>query len=212
MQETRFRSLSRKDPLEKEMATHSSVLAGRIPGTAEPGGLPSVRSHRVGHDWSDLAAAAAVYMLPCYSLHSYRYWHFLFRYSCPTGHISVLANKKWFFKVWGFFPPLSVITPSSVQFSSVAQSCLNLCNPMDCGTPGFPVHHQLPELTQTHVHRVSDVFQPSHRLSSPSPPALNLSQHQGLFKWVSSLHQVAVVLEFQLQYHSFQWIFKTDFL
>ena len=70
----------------------------------------------------------------------------------------------------------------SVQFSSVPQSCLTLCNPMDCSTPGFPVHPQLPELTQTHVHRVSDAIQPSHPLSSPSPPAFNLSQHQGLFK------------------------------
>ena len=70
----------------------------------------------------------------------------------------------------------------SVQFSSIAQSCLTLWNPMDCSTPGLPVHHQLPELTQTHVHRVSDAIQPSHPLLSPSPPAFNLSQHQGLFK------------------------------
>ena len=77
------------------------------------------------------------------------------------------------------------------QFSSVAQSCPNLCYPMDCSAPGLPVHHQLPEFTQTHVHRVSDAIQPSHPLSSPSPPALNLSQHQGLFKWLSSSNQVA---------------------
>ena len=83
------------------------------------------------------------------------------------------------------------ITNYLVQFSSVAQLCLNLCNPMNCSTPGLPVHHQLPEFTQTHVHRVSDAIQPSHPLSSPSPPALNLSQHQDLFKWVSSSHQVA---------------------
>ena len=69
-----------------------------------------------------------------------------------------------------------------VQFSSVAQSCLTLCDPMDCSTPGLPVHHQLPELAQTHVHRVSDAIQPSHPLSSPSPPTFNLFQHQGLFK------------------------------
>ena len=68
-----------------------------------------------------------------------------------------------------------------VQFSSVTQSCSTLCNPMDCSMPGFPVHHQLPELTQTHVHQVSDAIQPFHPLSSPSPPTLNLSQHQGLF-------------------------------
>ena len=82
---------------------------------------------------------------------------------------------------------------------------------MDCRTPGLPVHHQLPEFTQTHVHRVGDAIQPSHPLSSPSSPAFNLSQHQGLFQWVSSLHQVARVLEFQLQCQSFQWIFRTDF-
>ena len=84
---------------------------------------------------------------------------------------------------------------SSVQFSSVTQLCRTLCNPMNCTTPGFPVHHQLPELTQTHVHWVSDAIQPSHPLSSPYPPTVNLSQHQGLFQWVSSLHQVAKVLE-----------------
>ena len=87
---------------------------------------------------------------------------------------------------------------SSVQFSSVAQSYPALCDPMNCSTPGLPVHHQLLESTQTHVHRVGDAISPSHPLSSPSPPALNLSQHQGLFKWVISSHQVAKVLEFQL--------------
>ena len=84
-------------------------------------------------------------------------------------------------------------------FSSVNQSCPTLCDPLDCSTPGFPVHHQLPELTQTHVYWVGDAIQPSHPLSSPSR-TFNLSQHQGLFKWVSSSHQVAKVLEFQLQY------------
>ena len=81
----------------------------------------------------------------------------------------------------------------SVQFSSVAQLCLTLCDPMNHRMPGLPVHHQLPELNQTHVHLVSDDIQPSHPLSSPSPPALNLSQNQGLFKWVSSSHEVAKV-------------------
>ena len=85
----------------------------------------------------------------------------------------------------------------SVQFSSVTQSCA-LCDTMDCSTPGFTVHHQLPEFTQTHVHWVGDAIQPSHPLSSPSPFTFNISQHQGLFKWVSSFHQVVQVLEFQL--------------
>ena len=100
----------------------------------------------------------------------------------------------------------------SVQFSSVAQSSPTLCDPMNCSTPGLPVHHQLPEFTQTHVHRVSDAIQPSHPLSSPSPPAPNSSQHQGLFQWVNLLHEVAKVLEFQLQNQSFQWTPRTDLL
>ena len=104
------------------------------------------------------------------------------------------------------------INPSSVQFSSVAQACPTLCNPMVCSTPGFPVHHQLWESPQTHVHWVSDDIQPSHPLLSPPSPAFNLSQHQGLFQWVNSSQQVAKVLEFQLQHQSFQWIFRTDFL
>jgi len=83
---------------------------------------------------------------------------------------------------------------------------------MDYSMADFPVHHQLPELAQTHVHWVGDAIQPSHPLSSPFPPAFTLSQHQGLFQWVSSLHQVAIVLEFQLQHQCFQWIFRTDFL
>ena len=91
----------------------------------------------------------------------------------------------------------------SVQFSSVAQSCLTLCDPMNRSTPGLPVHHQLPEFTQTHVHQVSDAIQTSHPLSSPSPLAPNPSQHQGLFQWVSSSHQLAKVLELQLQHQFF---------
>ena len=87
---------------------------------------------------------------------------------------------------------------NSAQFNSVAQSCPTLCDPMNRSTPGLPVHQQLPEFTQTHVHRVRDVIQPSHPLSSPSPPALNPSQHQSLFQWVNSSHQVAKVPEFQL--------------
>ena len=99
-----------------------------------------------------------------------------------------------------------------VQFSSVAQSCPTLCDPMNCSMPGHSVHHQLPKSTQTPVHWVGDAIQPSHPLSSPSSPALNLSQHQGLFKRVSFLHQVAKVLEFQIQHQSFQWTPRTDLL
>ena len=98
------------------------------------------------------------------------------------------------------------------QFSSVTQSCPTLCVPMDCSTAGFLVHHQLPEFIQTHVHLVGEAIQPSHPLSSPFPPAPNLSQHQGLFQWVSSSHQMARVLQFQLYNPPFQWIFRVDFL
>ena len=99
----------------------------------------------------------------------------------------------------------------SVQFTSVCQLCPTLCKPMDCSLPDFPVHHQLPGVTQTYVHWVSDAINTSH-LSSLSPPTFSLSKHQGLFQWVSSSHQVAKVMEFQLQHQAFQWIFRTDFL
>ena len=93
-----------------------------------------------------------------------------------------------------------------LQFNLVQSlSSVRLCNPMNCRTPGLSVHHHLPEFTQTHVHRVGDAIQPSHPLSSPSPPAPNPSQHQSLFQWINSLHEVAKVLEFQLQRQSFQW-------
>ena len=101
---------------------------------------------------------------------------------------------------------------TSVQFSSVTQSCLTLCDPMNCRTPDLPVHHQIPEFTQTHVHQVGYAIQPSHPLSSPSPPAPNPSQHQSLSQWVSSSHQVAKVLEFQLQHHSLQRNPRADLL
>ena len=94
----------------------------------------------------------------------------------------------------------------------VAKSCPTLCDSMDCSTPGFPFLHCLPEFTQTHVHWVGDAIQPSHPLSPPSPLVPNPSQHQGLFQWVSSSHQVAKVLEFQLQHQSFQWTPRTHLL
>ena len=117
--------------------------------------------------------------------------------SCRNGiWCQLLMVNKWTFQL------SSVQSPSHVWF----------CDPMDCSKSGFPVHHQLPEISQTNVHRVGDAIQSSHPLSSSSPPAFNLSQHQGHFKWVSPLYQVAKVLEFQLQHQSFQWIFRTDFL
>ena len=97
--------------------------------------------------------------------------------------------------------------PQSV--SSVTQLCLTLWSHGLC-MPGCLVYHQLLELAQMHVHRVGNAIQPSHPLSTPSPPTFNLSQHQGLFQWVSSSHQVAKLLEFQLHHQSFQWIFRID--
>ena len=102
--------------------------------------------------------------------------------------------------------------PYGCCYCSVPKLCLTLCDPMDCSMPGSPILHYLPEFAQTHVHRVSDAIQPSHPLLPPSPPAFNLSQHQGLFQWVSSLHQMAEVLELQLQHQSFQGIFRVDLI
>ena len=114
------------------------------------------------------------------------------------------STNEWIKKLWyiytmeGYsglkrnaFESVLMRWTSSVQYSSVGQSCLTVCEPMNHSMPGLPVHHQHPEFTQTHIHWVSDAIQPSHPLSSPSHPSLNLSQHQGLFKWVGSLHQVA---------------------
>ena len=131
-------------------------------------------------------------------------------FNCPQRGLD-FALRSW--EIPLFFLNYALFS-GSVGLSSV-QSLSHVwlfATPTDCSTPGFPVHHQLPELAQTHVHRVGDAIQPSHLLKSPSPPAFILSQHQGLFKWVSSSHQVAKVLEFQLQHESFQWIFRIDFL
>ena len=119
-----------------------------------------------------------------------------------NGCYNNLHNKYILICIWQYI----------YTVSSVAQSCPTLCDPMNHSTPSLPVHHQLLEFTQTHVHRVGDAIQPSHTLLSPSPPALNPSQHQGLFQWVNSSHEVAKVLEFQLQHQSFQWTPRTDLL
>ena len=132
---------------------------------------------------------------------------------------SLSAGSRVRYYTRGVSTPILISTVTSwltlvdnLQFISVIQSCLTLCDHMDCSTPGLPVHHQLLEFTQTHVHWVSDAIQPSHPLLPPSPLAFNLSQQKSLFKWVSPSHQVAKVLEFQLQHQSFQWIFRTDFI
>ena len=138
-----------------------------------------------------------------------------FKYSCLENPID------WWAKVFGVAKSWTQLRTDAwlftsrcfwFSFISVAQSCPTLHDPMNCSRPGLPVHHQLPEFTQTDVHWVGDAIQPSHPLLSPSPPTFNLSQHQGLFKWVSSSHEVAKVLEFQLQHQSFQWTPGTDLL
>ena len=119
--------------------------------------------------------------------------------------VSFFCTIKWISCMYTYALSLLNLLPtshpvllSSVQFSSVGQSCPTLCDPMDFSTPGLPFPHKFPEFTETHVHWVSDAIHPSHPLSSLSSPAFNLSQHQGLFKWVSSSHQMTKVLEFQL--------------
>ena len=191
MQETWVRSLGWEDPLEEGTATHSSIPSWRIPWTEEP------TIHVAHGQWASVHGVAE---------------------SDPTEHKEQHSTTKVFklykqlhllvFKLGHFDIYKRMYKPC--QFSSVTQSCPTLCNPMDCSTPVLPVHHQLPQLTQTHVHWVGDAIQPSHPLPSPSP-TFNLSQQQGLFKWVSSSHQVARVLEFQLQHQSFQWIFQDWF-
>ena len=133
----------------------------------------------------------------------------------PPGeqiHELMLGDQVWV-KHWKhdlLVPSWKDISVLSVN--SVSQSCPTLCDPMNRSMPGLPVHHQHLEFTQTQVHQIGDVIQASHPLLSPSPPAPNPSQHQGLFQWVNSSHKVAKVFEFQLQYQSFQWTLRTDLL
>ena len=123
-------------------------------------------------------------------------------------HVSCTAGR--FLTSWNTRENSFTASATLLLFSSSVMS--DSLRPMDCSMPGLPVLHHLPELAQTHVHRVRDAIQPSHPLLPSSPPAPNPSQHQGLFQGVSSSHQVAKVLEFQLQHQSFQWIFRTDCL
>ena len=125
------------------------------------------------------------------------------------SHISLVGSMI----NWSIFLIYIAVFPVFIpQFSSVAQSCPTLCDPMNHSTPGLPVHHHLPEFTQTHVHRVGNAIQSSHPLSYPSPPSPNPSQHQGLFQWVNSSHEVAKVLEFRLQHQVFQRNPRADLL
>ena len=144
------------------------------------------------------------------SLYSWKGWKKKIKHQDKWNYIHIKLMKHI---VMNLFNKIIELEPIGVyawmmiriiQFGSVAQSCQTVCDLMNCSTPGLPVHHQLPEFMQTQVHRVSDAIQPSHPLLSPSPPAPNPSQHQSLFQWVSSSHEVAKVLEFQLYHQSFQ--------
>ena len=137
--------------------------------------------------------------------------YFLILCLCVCYFLGNFFNLMFQF-FWNHFHLCCFLNFQCILFSSVAQSCPTLCDPMNRSTPSLPVHHQLPEFTQTHVHRVGDAIQPSHPLSSPSPPAPYPSQHQGLFQWVKSLHEVAKVLEFPLRHQSFQWTPRTNLL
>ena len=135
--------------------------------------------------------------------HSFRFLRLHFTgatRSCECSISCHISKPGW--NIHQEFPALQGVQEGGIhlwaQFSSVAQSCLTVWDPMNCSTPSLPVHYQLLEFTQTHVHRVGDAIQPSHPLSSPSPPALNPSKHQSLFQWVNSSPEVAKVLEFQL--------------
>ena len=219
MQEIQLQSL--KDPWRRKQQSTPVFLAWKIPWTEEPGGLQSMGSQRVGHDWLTKHTRRK-YTLPSYSLPWFLFWesliwlvrlrrrsiqHFVMDCSSVSSVLRILQARilEWVamnssrgssqptdgtWVSWdscitgGFFitEPWGKPTQNPVQFSSVTQSCPILCNPMNCSTPGLPVHHQLLKFTQTHVHRVGDAIQPSHPLLSPSPPAPNPSQHQGLFQ------------------------------
>ena len=138
-----------------------------------------------------------------------KYWSFSFSISLSNEYSGLISFRMEWFDI---FAVQGVLKSLLQHYGSAAYSCQTLWDPMDCSMPGLPTHNQLPELTQTHVHWFDDAIQPSHPLSSPSLPAPNPSQHQGLFQWFGSSHQVAKVLEFQLQHQSFQWTFRTDFL
>ena len=190
MQKTWVPSPGSEDPLEEEMATHSSILAWRIPWTEEPGGLQSKGSQK-SQTWLSNWIATTKYDEVQYQEPSY--YCFKHQPECTGNNLLSIWTTLSAGQVLHALSCFSV-----VQFSSVTQSCPTLCNPMNLSTPGLPVNHQLPEFTQTHVHRVSDAIQASHPPLSPSPPAPNPSQHQSLFQWVNSSHEVAKVLDFQL--------------
>ena len=163
------------------MATLSTILARQIPQREDCGVIQFMGCKRLRHDLVTKQQQSRQQTDPSYSNDIF---------------IKKKLTTSWY-KTKNIFRR-DICVPVLSHFSSVTQSCPTLCNHMNCSMPGLPVHHQLPEFTQTHVHWVGDAIQPSHPLSSPSPPAPNPFQHQSLFQWVNSSHEVAKVLEFQL--------------
>ena len=185
--------------METARAPHSSTFTWKIPWMGEPGRLQSVGSWRVGHDWMNslslfLSCVGEGNGNPLYLPGG--------KYIPPGTGEPVGLPSMGLHRVghnWGdLAAAVGYKNENSVHFSSVVQSCPTFCDPMNRSTPVLPIHHHLPEFTQTHVHQVGDAIQPSHPLSSPSPPAPSPSQHQSLFQWVKSSREVAKVLEFQL--------------
>ena len=173
--------------------------------------IPWPREHLLMH------MGSATSDLSCYMVITYKMWgerawtHHLGQFALSThtlcSMIIILKTQRILCTLLGIMFSIQVWSnqQAKTSLSSVAQPCPTLCDPMKRSKPGLPVHHQLPEFTQILIHRVGDAIQPSHPLLSPSPPAPNPSQHQGLFQRVNSSHEVAKVLEFQLQHQSFQW-------
>ena len=172
-----------------------SWTLSHVPPHPIPQGHPSALamstlSHASNLDWWSISHMV-IYRFQCYSLKSSHPCLFPQSPTVCSLHLCLFCCLTYRVIIIIFLNSVCIYW---VQFSSVAQSCLTLCDPMNRSTPGLPVHHQLLEFSQTHVHWVGNAIQPSHPLSSPSPPALNLSQHQGLFQWVRSSHQVAKAL------------------
>ena len=173
--------------MEKAMAPHSCTLAWKIPWPEKPGRLQSMGSQRVGHDWATSRSLLFSALIS---------WDLQIIMK-PNLYCHLIALNHW---------PSQHFTVSFMYISccySVTKSCPTLCNPMHCSTSGLPDLHHLLEFVQIHAHSVTDAIQPSHPVVPLSPPAFSLSQHQSLFQWVGSSHQVAWVLEFQLQRQSF---------
>ena len=183
MQETQVQSWVRKIPWRRKQQPTPVILPEEFHGQKSLVG--SMGSQRVGQNWVTNTEDQNFF------------WDVFY---CPSGKQLIFIVKWLFF--WQTFRKLrfllGICHHPLVQFSSVAQLCPTLCNPMNCSTPDLHVHHQLPEFIQTHVHRVSDAILPSCHLSSPFTPAPNPSQYQSLFQWVNSSHEVAKVLKFQL--------------